>query len=354
VIGGKNILVTGGCGFIGSNFVRAALVQKSLPLAKLVNLDALTYAGRQDNLSGLDDPRYVFVHGEIGDVSLTAKILREHQIDTVLNFAAESHVDRSIDRPAPFVQTNVVGVVSLLESALAYYRELPELRRRNFRVVQISTDEVYGSLDANGEAFTEISRYAPSNPYAASKAAADHFAWSFHKTHGLPLMVSHCSNNYGPRQLPEKLIPLMILNAQAGKSLPIYGNGANIRDWIYVDDYAAGLLALMAKGRVGESYHFGGGQEVSNLSVVQKICDVLDRLSPLAPGQNRRELIRFVEDRPGHDFRYAMNTEKARRELGWSPQVDFDEGIRKTIRWYLDHAAWVATAARYDRQIRSN
>jgi dTDP-glucose 4,6-dehydratase len=347
---GKNILVTGGCGFIGSNFIHAALRQKALPVRRLVNLDALTYAGSVDNLSGLDDARYVFSRGNISDVTLTAKILRDYQIDTVLNFAAESHVDRSIDRPAPFVQTNVVGTVNLLESALAYYRSLSGERREGFRVVQISTDEVYGSLDADGGGFSEASRYEPSNPYAASKAAADHFARSFHKTYGLPLMVSHCSNNYGPCQLPEKLIPLTILNARDGVALPVYGDGSHVRDWIYVGDYAEGLLALLGRGKTGGTYHFGGGQELSNVQVVRKICDVMDEWQPPTDGIKRRSLIRFVADRPGHDFRYAMNTGKVRAELGWRPRNDFATGIEKTVRWYLDHPAWKSNSVRYERQ----
>ncbi|MDR1146648.1 MAG: dTDP-glucose 4,6-dehydratase [Verrucomicrobiales bacterium] len=349
---GKNILVTGGCGFIGSNFIHAALRQAAVPVRTLVNLDALTYAGSVENLAGLDDARYVLVRGDINDGPLTAQLLRAYQIDTVLNFAAESHVDRAIDEPAPFVQANVVGAVRLLESALAYYRSLSGRRREDFRVVQISTDEVYGSLDAADGGFTETARYAPSNPYAASKAAADHFARSFHRTYGLPLLVSHCSNNYGPRQLPEKLIPLLILNARAGLPLPVYGSGANVRDWIYVADYAAGLLALLAGGRVGESYHFGGGQELANLQVAEKICDLMDAWQPLAGGGTRRALIRLVADRPGHDFRYAMNTGKVRAELGWRPSHDFAGGIEKTARWYLDQPAWRADAVRYERRLR--
>ncbi|MDR2463065.1 MAG: dTDP-glucose 4,6-dehydratase [Verrucomicrobiales bacterium] len=348
---GRNILVTGGCGFIGANFIRAAL--RSLTVTRLVNLDALTYAGRPENLPAeiVSDPRYVFARGDINDAPLTLSLLRAHAIDTVIHLAAESHVDRAIDNPAPFVRTNVAGTVALLESALAHWRSQSAAARKNFRFAHISTDEVYGALTADGQPFSESSPYAPANPYAASKAAADHFAWSFHKTHGLPLMVSHCGNNYGPRQLPEKLIPRMIGDALAGRPLTVYGDGANMRDWIYVDDYAAGLLALLAGGRNGGRYHFGGGRELSNLQVTREICALLDELSPSAEG-DRQRLIRFVADRPGHDFRYAMNTTKARTELGWVPRVDFAAGLRLTVAWYLRHPERLHAADRYQRQTR--
>ena len=344
----SNILVTGGCGFIGSHFIRALLSQHEFHVGRVVNLDALTYAGNAENLADIQDARYEFVHGDIGDGNLTGGLLRKHKINVVLNFAAESHVDRSIDKPAPFVHTNVAGTVALLESVLEYHRSL----LAGVRFVQISTDEVYGSLGVNDAPFTEGDSYAPSNPYAASKAAADHFVWSFYKTYGLPVMVSHCSNNYGPYQLPEKFIPLMILNAIEGRPLTVYGDGSNIRDWIYVGDYAAGLLALLQRGQVGESYHFGGGAEWSNLALVREICSVLDSWLPLASDVGRESLIQFVTDRPGHDLRYAMNTSKVRRELGWEPKVDFQTGLRETIDWYLHHQEWCGRAARYARRIK--
>jgi dTDP-glucose 4,6-dehydratase len=331
-------LVTGGAGFIGGNFVLGA---RERDQAKIVNLDALTYAGNRHSLDALDDDAdHIFVHGDIGDRALVERLLAEHQPDAIINFAAESHVDRSIDGPAAFVQTNVVGTLSLLEATRDYWRALPEGRREAFRFLHISTDEVYGSLGETGK-FTEDTPFAPNSPYSASKAASDHLVRAFHHTYGLPVLTTNCSNNYGPLQFPEKLIPLVIQKALAGEPLPVYGDGSNVRDWLFVGDHCTAIEAVLAEGRVGETYNVGGDSERRNLEVVHAICDILDRLRPRADGVSRREQIRFVTDRPGHDQRYAIDAAKLKRELGWAPSVSFEQGLEDTITWYLDHEAWV-------------
>jgi len=331
-------LVTGGAGFIGGNFVLGA---RERGQAKVVNLDALTYAGNRHSLDPLKgDAGHVFVHGDIGDRALVEQLLAEHQPDAIVNFAAESHVDRSIDGPAAFVQTNVVGTLSLLEATRDYWRALPEGRREAFRFLHVSTDEVYGSLGETGK-FTEETPFAPNSPYSASKAASDHLVRAFHHTYGLPVLTTNCSNNYGPLQFPEKLIPLVIQKALAGEPLPVYGDGSNVRDWLFVGDHCAAIEAVLAGGRVGETYNVGGDAERRNLEVVHAICDILDRLRPRSDGTSRREQITFVKDRPGHDQRYAIDASKLKRELGWAPSVSFEQGLEDTIRWYLDNEAWV-------------
>ncbi len=337
----NNILVTGGCGFIGSNFVRFCLEQ--CPGVRLVNLDKLTYAG---NLANLDDiagvPRYRFVRGDICDSALVERLFAEERFDTVVHFAAESHVDRSIEGPAPFIQTNIVGTFTLLEAARkAWLAESPGPGRK-VRFLHVSTDEVYGSLGETGY-FTESTPYDPRSPYSASKASSDHLVSAYHHTYGLPTLITNCSNNYGPYHFPEKLIPLIISNALHGKELPVYGDGRNVRDWLYVVDHCAAILTVLDKGRAGETYNVGGNSEKPNIEVVETICDLLDaRVGLLPDSQPRRRLIRFVKDRPGHDRRYAIDAGKIRDELGWSPTVDFGAGIARTIDWYLDHPQWVA------------
>ncbi|MFA5684100.1 MAG: dTDP-glucose 4,6-dehydratase [Lysobacteraceae bacterium] len=334
----KTWLVTGGAGFIGGNFVLEAVASGQV---RVINLDALTYAGNRDTLAALDgDPRHLFVHGDIGDAALVARLLAEHQPDAVINFAAESHVDRSIDGPAAFVQTNVVGTLSLLERSRDYWRELPEARRAGFRFLHVSTDEVYGSLGDTG-AFVETTPYAPNSPYSASKAASDHLVRAFHHTYGLPTLTTNCSNNYGPYQFPEKLVPLVIARAVAGESLPVYGDGGNVRDWLYVADHCAAIRAVLAGGRIGEVYNVGGDAERTNLTVVKTLCALLDTRRPRADGQPRESQIVFVKDRPGHDHRYAIDAGKLKRELGWAPMVDFDAGIARTVDWYLSNQDWV-------------
>ncbi len=331
------VLVTGGAGFIGGNFVRGAVASGWT----VVNLDALTYAGNLDTLADLAAPeRHHFVQGDIGDAVLVTRLLAEHRPQAILNFAAESHVDRSIDGPAAFVQTNVVGTLNLLERARDYWRELPETGRAAFRFLQVSTDEVYGSLGATGR-FTETTPYAPNSPYSASKAASDHLVRAFHHTYGLPVLTTNCSNNYGPYQFPEKLIPLVIAKAIAGEPLPVYGDGSNVRDWLYVEDHCAAIHAVLAKGRVGEVYNVGGDAERRNLEVVEGICALLDARRPRDDGKPRAVQITFVTDRPGHDQRYAIDSGKLQRELGWRPQVDFDSGIARTVDWYLSNQDWV-------------
>lgn len=331
------LLVTGGAGFIGGNFVRGAVASGWT----VVNLDALTYAGNLDTLADLAAPeRHHFVQGDIGDAVLVTRLLAEHRPQAILNFAAESHVDRSIDGPAAFVQTNVVGTLNLLERARDYWRELPETGRAAFRFLQVSTDEVYGSLGATGR-FTETTPYAPNSPYSASKAASDHLVRAFHHTYGLPVLTTNCSNNYGPYQFPEKLIPLVIAKAIAGEPLPVYGDGSNVRDWLYVEDHCAAIHAVLAKGRVGEVYNVGGDAERRNLEVVEGICALLDARRPRDDGKPRAVQITFVTDRPGHDQRYAIDSGKLQRELGWRPQVDFDSGIARTVDWYLSNQDWV-------------
>jgi len=330
-------LVTGGAGFIGGNFVLDA-VQRNI---KIVNLDALTYAGNVDTLASLEgDPRHVFVQGDIGDAALVERLLREHRPDAVINFAAESHVDRSIDGPAAFVQTNVVGTLSLLEKTRDYWKSLDAAGRDAFRFLHVSTDEVYGTLGETGK-FTEETPYAPNSPYSASKAASDHLVRAFHHTYGLPVLTTNCSNNYGQYQFPEKLIPLVIARALAGEPLPVYGDGRNVRDWLYVGDHCAAIRRVLEAGRVGETYNVGGDAERQNLEVVKTICGLLDQRIPLADGRARESLITFVADRPGHDRRYAIDASKLKGELGWAPTVTFEEGIAITVDWYLDNQAWV-------------
>ena len=331
-------LVTGGAGFIGGNFVLEALRQPEL---RIVNLDKLTYAGNMDTLVALrDNPRHVFVHGDIGDGALVARLLREHAVDAVLNFAAESHVDRSIDGPAEFVHTNVVGTLALLEAARDHWKALPLDRQDGFRFLHVSTDEVYGSLGPLG-AFSETTPYAPNSPYSASKAASDHLVRAFHHTYGLPTLTTNCSNNYGPYQFPEKLVPLTIQKALAGEPLPVYGDGRNVRDWLYVGDHCAAIRRVLEAGRVGETYNIGGNSERENIQVVRGICALLDERRPLPGGKRREELIGFVKDRPGHDRRYAIDAGKLKRELGWAPTHTFEHGLARTVDWYLEHQPWV-------------
>ncbi len=332
------ILVTGGAGFIGSNFVRHWLAEES---GRLVNLDKLTYAGNPDSLADLeDDPRYVFVQGDIGDRKLMDRLLAEHRPWAVVNLAAESHVDRSIDRPAEFVQTNVVGTFNLLQAARRFWDGLPEPERSGFRFLHVSTDEVYGSLGPTGY-FTEATAYAPNSPYSASKAASDHFVRAYHQTYGLPVLVTNCSNNYGPYQFPEKLIPLMILNALDGKPLPVYGDGRQVRDWLFVEDHCRAIRTVLHRGTPGQTYNIGGNCERTNLEVVERVCSIVDRLRPGLPHSPSSSLITFVTDRPGHDRRYAVDTGKIRDELGWQPQEDFQSGLQRTVGWYLDARSWV-------------
>jgi dTDP-glucose 4,6-dehydratase len=348
-----NLLVTGGCGFIGSNFIRQRLTESGSSLNRLVNLDALTYAGNPANLSDLaGDPRYVFAHGDIGDPTLVTRLLAEHTIDAVVNFAAESHVDRSIDSPEPFVQTNVLGTLRLLNCARLYWAKLPEPKKTAFRFLHVSTDEVYGTLGPNDPAFTEETPFAPNSPYAASKAASDHLVRSYQHTFKLPTLTTNCSNNYGPYHFPEKLIPLVILNALEGKPLPVYGDGQQIRDWLYVEDHAAAIWLVLQKGRVGETYNIGGLNEKPNIEIVQTICSLLDRKSPRADGKKYATQITFVADRPGHDRRYAIDCAKLQGELGWAPRENFDSGISKTVDWYLAHREWCGdiTRKKYARE----
>jgi len=348
-----NILVTGGCGFIGSNFVRQRLTESGSPLKKLVNLDLLTYAGNPANLADLaGDPRYVFAQGDIGDEVLVAKLLAEHDIDAVVNFAAESHVDRSIDSPEPFIQTNVVGTLRLLNASKRHWAALPEPRKSAFRFLHVSTDEVYGTLSPTDPAFTEETPFAPNSPYAASKAASDHLVRSYQHTYKLPTLTTNCSNNYGPFHFPEKLIPLVILNALEGKPLPVYGDGQQVRDWLYVEDHAAAIWRVLLQGRLGETYNIGGWNEKPNIEIVQTICALLDARSPRTDGQPYATQITYVADRPGHDRRYAIDATKIHRELGWKPAETFTTGIAKTVDWYLVHRDWCSdiTQKKYSRE----
>jgi len=347
-----NILVTGGCGFIGSNFIRQRLAEGGSPLRKLVNLDLLTYAGNPANLADMaSDPRYVFQQGDIGDEALVARLLEEHSIDAVVNFAAESHVDRSIDSPEPFIQTNVTGTLRLLNAARRHWSGLPEARREKFRFLHVSTDEVYGTLAPNDPAFSESTPFAPNSPYAASKAASDHLVRSFQHTYGLPTLTTNCSNNYGPYHFPEKLIPLMILNALDGKPLPVYGDGQQIRDWLYVEDHAAAIWLVLQSGRTGETYNVGGLNERANFDVVKTLCALLDAKSPRSDGISYAAQIAYVADRPGHDRRYAINCSKLQSELGWAPRESFETGLAKTVDWYLKNRSWTddITQNRYNR-----
>ena len=335
-----NLLVTGGAGFIGGNFVRLALQSPDWKVGKLVNLDLLTYAGYRGSLADLDgDDRHVFVEGDIGDAALVAKLLREHQVDAVLNFAAESHVDRSIDSPEPFITTNVLGTQRLLDAVRGYWKELEGDRKTKFRFLHVSTDEVYGTLQAGDAAFTELTPYAPNSPYAASKAASDFLVRAAFHTHKMPVVTTNCSNNYGPYQFPEKLIPLIIRNAIEGKPLPIYGKGENIRDWLFVEDHCRAIWTVLQGGVFGETYNIGGAAEKMNIDVVDTICALLDELRPDPAGPHTR-LKTFVTDRPGHDLRYAMDFSKLTRELGWSPSDSFESGIRRTVEWYLASNTW--------------
>ena len=334
------ILVTGGAGFIGSALIRH-LIQNTEH--EVLNLDKLTYAGNLESLTPVDDnPRYRFVQGDIGDSECVAAILAEFQPDAIMHLAAESHVDRSIDGPAAFIQTNIVGTYSLLESTRAYWLVLSAERKAAFRFHHISTDEVYGDLHGVDDLFTETTPYAPSSPYSASKAASDHLVRAWQRTYGLPVLLTNCSNNYGPYHFPEKLIPLMILNALAGKPLPVYGNGQQVRDWLYVEDHARALLKVVSEGKVGETYNIGGHNEQKNLDVVRAICALLEELAPQKPAgiTHYEDLITYVQDRPGHDQRYAIDAGKIERELGWIPQETFETGLRKTVQWYLDNLDW--------------
>ena len=333
----KTWLVTGGAGFIGGNFVLQAVRDG----VKVINLDALTYAGNLDTLAALDgDSRHVFVKGDIGDGALVAALLAEYQPDAVINFAAESHVDRSIDGPAAFVETNVVGTLALLEASRDYWKSLDGDRRDAFRFLHVSTDEVYGSLGDTG-LFTEETPYAPNSPYSASKAASDHLVRAFHHTYGLPVLTTNCSNNYGPYQFPEKLIPLVIAKAIAGEPLPIYGDGKNVRDWLYVGDHCTAIRRVLDGGKVGETYNVGGNAEKQNIEVVKTICALLDAKQPRADGEKYETQITYVRDRPGHDRRYAIDASKLKRELGWEPAHTFEQGIADTVDWYLSNQSWV-------------
>ena len=335
----KTILVTGGAGFIGSNFVLAWAKQG---LGTVVNLDKLTYAGNLTNLVSLGtDGGHVFVHGDIGDRHLVEKLLTEHKPCAVVNFAAESHVDRSIHGPEDFIQTNVVGTFHLLEAVRGYWGKLDSEHKKNFRFLHVSTDEVYGSLAKDDPAFTETTPYAPNSPYSASKAASDHLVRAYHHTYGLPTLTTNCSNNYGPHHFPEKLIPLVIHNALTGKPLPIYGNGQQIRDWLYVEDHCAAIRRVLEAGRVGEVYNIGGWNEKPNIEVVRTLCRILDKKKPRADGHSYAEQITFVEDRLGHDQRYAIDATKISKELGWKPVETFDTGIEKTVDWFLQNQDWV-------------
>jgi len=337
------IFVTGGAGFIGSNFVLDWIELTGEPL---LNLDKLTYAGNLHNLERLQtDQRHVFLRGDIADRSLVQRVLAERRPRAIVHFAAESHVDRSIHAPDAFVHTNVVGTFSLLEEARGYWSGLAGAEKDAFRLLHVSTDEVYGSLNAEDAAFTETTPYAPNSPYSASKAGADHLVRAYHHTYGLPTLTTNCSNNYGPYQFPEKLIPLIIHNALQGKLLPVYGDGKNVRDWLYVGDHCTGIRTVLAKGRVGETYNIGGWNERNNLEVVQTLCDILDALKPRSDGASYRTQISFVADRPGHDRRYAIDARKIERELGWLPTETFETGILKTVQWYLDNQPWVREVA---------
>ncbi|EYC50340.1 spore coat protein [Hylemonella gracilis str. Niagara R] len=338
------ILVTGGAGFIGSNFVLDWLgTDHGYRDEPVLNLDKLTYAGNLENLASLQsNTQHVFVQGDIGDSALLARLLVEHRPRAIINFAAESHVDRSIHGPGDFIQTNIVGTFRLLEAVRAYWNGLEEPARSAFRFLHVSTDEVYGSLAAQDPAFTESHRYEPNSPYSASKAASDHLVRAYHHTYGLPVLTTNCSNNYGPYHFPEKLIPLMIVNALAGKPLPVYGDGMQVRDWLYVRDHCSAIREVLARGRVGETYNVGGWNEKANIDIVKTLCGLLDGLRPRGDGKSYAEQITYVKDRPGHDRRYAIDARKLERELGWKPAETFETGILKTVQWYLQNPDWVA------------
>ena len=334
------ILVTGGAGFIGANFVLDWLAEHDEPV---LTLDKLTYAGNLENLASLEaDARHTFVQGDIGDAALLTRLLAQHQPRAVINFAAESHVDRSIHGPEDFIQTNIVGTFHLLEAVRAYWNGLAGDAKATFRLLHVSTDEVYGSLNATEPAFSETHRYEPNSPYSASKAASDHLVRAYHHTYGLPVLTTNCSNNYGPYHFPEKLIPLLIVNALAGKELPVYGDGRQVRDWLYVKDHCSAIRRVLEAGRLGEVYNIGGWNEKPNIEIVHTVCALLDELRPRADGAAYQAQISFVKDRPGHDRRYAIDASKIERELGWKPAETFDSGIRKTVQWYLENPEWVA------------
>ena len=348
------ILITGGAGFIGSNFV-LEWVRETGEAA--VNLDKLTYAGNLENLASLEgDGRHVFVRGDICDRALVDQLLAKHKPRAIVHFAAESHVDRSIHGPAEFMRTNIEGTFTLLEAARGYWSDTEKSVRENFRFLHVSTDEVYGSLGPTDPPFAETKAYEPNSPYSASKAAADHLVRAYHQTYGMPTLITNCSNNYGPYQFPEKLIPLVIANALAGKPLPIYGDGMNIRDWLHVSDHCDAIRTVLARGKVGETYNIGGTNEMPNLTIVKEICALLDELHPESPVLPHEKLISFVKDRPGHDRRYAMDSSKIQRELGWRPTETFETGLRKTVQWYLENPKWVANvqSGAYREWIRKN
>ncbi len=353
--GHKTVLVTGGAGFIGSNFVHSWLELSKE--AVVINLDKLTYAGNPENLESCrDNPRHVFVRGSIGDRVLLDKLLEQHQPSAVINFAAESHVDRSIHGPEDFIQTNVMGTFHLLEAVRGYWGDLEQPNKNAFRFLHVSTDEVYGSLHTEDPAFTEKHPYAPNSPYSASKASSDHLVRAYHHTYGLPTLTTNCSNNYGPYQFPEKLIPLIIQNALAGKEIPIYGDGKNVRDWLFVGDHCAAITEVLEKGKTGEVYNIGGNYEKTNLEIVHTVCAILDELASDSPHKPHQSLITFVKDRPGHDRRYAIDPKKIEQEIGWVPAETFESGIRKTVAWYLENRNWVerVTSGAYQQWIDDN
>jgi dTDP-glucose 4,6-dehydratase len=334
------ILVTGGAGFIGANFVLDWLAQSD---EEIINVDALTYAGNLENLASLQgNTQHTFICGDIGDANLVASLLNKHEPRAVINFAAETHVDRSIHGPEDFIQTNIVGTFRLLEAVRGYWSGLSDETKQNFRLLHVSTDEVYGSLDKDEPAFTETRRYEPNSPYSASKAASDHMVRAYHHTYGLPVLTTNCSNNYGPYHFPEKLIPLMIINALVGNPLPVYGDGQQIRDWLFVKDHCSAIRRVLEAGRVGEVYNIGGCNEKPNIEIVHTVCGLLDELHPRTDGKLYREQIAYVTDRPGHDRRYAIDASKIEHELGWKPAETFETGIRKTVQWYLDNQSWVS------------
>lgn len=348
------ILVTGGAGFIGANFVLDWLANGG---KSVINVDKLTYAGNMENLSALaNDPRYTFVHGDINDRKLIEELCYRYRPNAIVNFAAESHVDRSIHGPEDFVRTNINGTFQLLEASRAYWTGLPTQAQSEFRFLHVSTDEVYGSLGPNDTPFSESTPYAPNSPYSASKAASDHLVRAYYHTYGLPVLTTNCSNNYGPYQFPEKLIPLIIHNALHGKPLPVYGNGLNVRDWLFVRDHCEAIRVVLSKGQVGETYNIGGCNEKTNLDVIHAVCGILDELCPNSPVTPHASLITFVKDRPGHDQRYAIDAGKIQRELGWEPRENFETGIRKTVRWYLDHQDWVqnVVSGEYQNWVTAN
>ena len=350
----KIILVTGGMGFIGSNFVNNWLTSTD---GAIINLDKLTYAGNLENLSAhQDNPKHLFVRGDMGDRELIHKLLAQYRPEAIINFAAESHVDRSIHGPDDFIQTNIVSTFNLLEETRAYWSNLQQSEQYRFRFLHISTDEVYGSLERDDPAFSETHPYAPNSPYSASKAASDHLVRAYHHTYGFPTLTTNCSNNYGPFQFPEKLIPLIILNAQKGESIPIYGDGKNIRDWLYVGDHCSAIQTVLEKGRVGEVYNIGGNYEKTNLEIVYTVCGILDELCPNSAYKPHESLITFVNDRPGHDRRYAIDAGKIEQEIGWAPSETFESGIRKTVIWYLENTNWVdhVTSGSYQKWITEN